>query len=369
MGMHDLLLAAGPHRYYPLGATGVGVDQFQDAAKLGGIAVTEGGAVLGNIGGRNAVILDGVDDVIQIPSFWGGQMDVEAPMAVIMMVYVSNADQFFAGMKTLFNFSADAPRDWYSDSVHLTLGPYNSNQGFEMASMAKNGRGYGCYLRGKPLFVAGRWVMLTFQFQGNVDRGKVVRQVWVDGALWYDDPVSVNYISMPSAAMIGRVGSGNNSSFLSGGVYALAIYQRLLRVDEIIGLAQAADVYRPFLSDGYLLGSNAVIPRKLEGVVWDASYDATQFKDAPFVMGTPGVVDLPSGTKRLAGMLKRDGLAAQIPYRVYRRSDGALIKTGVSEADGTYSVVGLPDVPCYLIALDPQDEFNAGVLDRLQPET
>ncbi|MCX7206081.1 MAG: hypothetical protein NT086_08900 [Proteobacteria bacterium] len=111
---------------------------------------------------------------------------------------------------------------------------------------------------------------------------------------------------------------------------------------------------------------NRVIVSQL-ALPWDASYDVTRFKDPPFVIG-PGVIDLPSGIKRLAGVLTRNGAPAKIPYRIYRRSDGALIKTGVSAADGTYSVTGIPDVPCYLIALDPQDEFNAGVLDRLQPE-
>lgn len=371
MTLHEQLLAAEPHRYYPLGATGSGIEQWQSATGEGGVATTAGGAVLASVAGRTAVALDGVDDEILIPSFWEGGMDAEIPMTIVMMVYVPSLTQFLSNNMKLFEFSAAAPSSWSSDAVSMSLGPYNSGQIFELASSAKSGRGYGCYLRQSnvaPLFTAGRWTMLALQFQGAVKASEVVRRVWVCGELWYDSPVNINYVSMPSTAMLGRIGRGIGSVFLNGAISALAIYKRLLSADEIKSIAQAADLYRPFCAGGIdELSANRVSDSKLDAA-WDASYSVTAFKAPPFVIGTPGVADLPSGVKRLAGVLTRNGTPSSIPYRVYRRSDGVLIKTGISAADGTYSVTGIPDVPCYLIALDPQDEFNAGVLDRLQPE-
>ncbi len=90
------------------------------------------------------------------------------------------------------------------------------------------------------------------------------------------------------------------------------------------------------------------------------------WKHPPDIIGNINAI--PTGRFRIKGTLTRDGSPIAAAFHVHRRRDGLLLKAGMSDVSGQYEVTGLPGDDVYLVAIDPRNEYNAGILDRLKPE-
>ena len=72
------------------------------------------------------------------------------------------------------------------------------------------------------------------------------------------------------------------------------------------------------------------------------------------------------GSMRLIkGVVMREGAPVQCVVRVYQRSSGEMINQTRTKPDGSYLTFGTNRAACYVVALDPELEYNLGRHDRI----
>lgn len=67
------------------------------------------------------------------------------------------------------------------------------------------------------------------------------------------------------------------------------------------------------------------------------------------------------------GLVTIGGAPGSAKIRLYERETGRLVWSTVSKADGSYEFRNLSIRPYVLVAFDPDERFNAAVMDNITP--
>lgn len=71
-------------------------------------------------------------------------------------------------------------------------------------------------------------------------------------------------------------------------------------------------------------------------------------------------------TSLIKGVTAKNGIPFSCPVRVYNRTNGVLMSATISKPDGRYYLFGASSFyGNYILATDPEAEFNAAIQDNL----
>ena len=74
------------------------------------------------------------------------------------------------------------------------------------------------------------------------------------------------------------------------------------------------------------------------------------------------------GDKLIKGTTKKLGVPVSCVVRVYNRRTGFMLSRTISKATGAYVLLGSNTDQSYVIALDPENSYNAVIADMVVPK-